>query len=433
MQGKRVIIVGAGFGGMNAAKKLAQKSDLKITLLDQHNYHLFQPLLYQVAMAGLSPGEIASPIRNIFSNAQNVECLMTKVTGVRLKENKIVTDVGDLPYDYLILACGAQQSYFGHEEWEQFAPGLKTLEQATEIRRRVLMAFEMAERETDKAKIKSLLTFVVVGGGPTGVELAGALGEISRNALSRDFRHIDLKQTQIILIESGPRILPSFVEGLSLKATRDLEKLGVTVRTSVKATNISAKGVTLENEMIEAATVLWAAGVKPSHLNAGLGVQLDHSGRVRVNEDLSIDGYSNVFVIGDQAHCDDKGKALPGLAAVAMQQGRWVAHNILLDVKSKPRLPFRYTDKGQMATIGRRRAIVQTGRLHFGGRLAWYTWLLVHIYYLVGFHNRILVLLQWAWSYFTFHRGAQLIVTKEWQSFPDAPAKPILSVPCQKV
>lgn len=418
MQNKRVIIVGAGFGGLNAAKKLAQESSLDIFILDRNNYHLFQPLLYQVAMAGLSPGEIASPIRTILSRFQNVRCLMTEVTGVKLADNKVITDIGELSYDYLILACGAQHSYFGHEEWETFAPGLKTLEQATEVRRRVLLAFEMAEREPDPVKIKRLLTFVVVGGGPTGVELAGALGEISRFALSRDFRHIDPRGTRILLIQAGPRILPSFVESLSQKATRDLEKLGVTVLTSTSVTNINGEGVTLGTETIEAATVLWAAGVKPSDLNTGLGTKLDQVGRVVVQKDLSIEGYPNAFVIGDQARFDENGKPLPGLAAVAIQQGRWVARNIFLDLKSQPRQSFHYWDKGQMATIGRSRAIVQTDHFRFDGWFAWYTWLLVHIYYLVGFHNRIFVLIQWAWSYFTFRRGARLIVNKEWRSFP---------------
>ncbi len=421
MSRPRVIIVGGGFGGLNTAKKLAAAGDaLEIVLLDRHNYHLFQPLLYQVAMAGLSPGEIASPVRSLLSSYKNVQCLMADVQTVQLNENKMITDIGEFSYNYLVLACGAHHSYFGHEEWEPFAPGLKTLEQATEVRRRVLLAFERAESERDSAVIKSLLTFVVVGGGPTGVELAGALGEISRYALSRDFRHIDPRRTRILLIEAGPRILPSFDERLSQRATRDLEKLGVTVWTSTSVTHIDRKGVKLGNEWVEAATILWAAGVKPSPLNAKLGVPLERSGRVPVQQDLSLKGHPQVFVIGDQAYFEQNGKSLPGLAPVAMQQGQSVANNILRGLKSKPREAFKYIDKGQMATIGRRLAIVQAGKLRLTGRLAWYAWLLVHIYYLVGFHNRIFVLIQWAWSYFTFRRGAQLIVNKEWRSFPDS-------------
>ncbi len=415
----KVVIVGAGFAGLSAAKKLAPYSSIHLTVLDQKNHHLFQPLLYQVAMAGLSPAEIAVPIRSLIArHHKNVEVLLGKVTGVDLKEKTVQWDGGqDISYDFLILACGASHSYFGHDEWEEFAPGLKTIEQATEIRRRVLLAFEVAERETNPELQREELTFVVVGGGPTGVELAGALGEISRYTLARDFAHIDPKRTRIILIEGGPRILPSFEPHLSARAARDLERLGVTVWTSTLVTGISANGVTIGGgEFLKARTVLWAAGVKPSKLNLCLDTPLDRQGRVIVEKDLSIKNYPDVFVLGDQAHAvGTDGKPLPGLAPVAIQEGRWVARNILLRLQGKPTEPFNYLDKGQLATIGRRRAVVQIKDLIFGGWLAWIAWLLVHIYYLIGFRNRLIVLIQWCWSYFFYARGSRLIVSKEWR------------------
>lgn len=415
--GKRVVIVGGGFAGLNAAKRLARHSSLEITILDRHNYHLFQPLLYQVAMAGLSPGEIAVPIRTVLSRFRNVRVLLAEARQIDLRKREVTSDAGVMGYDYLILACGAQHSYFGHEEWEPFAPGLKTLEQATEVRRRVLMAFEMAEREPDPERIRQLLTFIIVGGGPTGVELAGSLGEISRYTLSKDFRHIDPADTRVILIEAGPRILPSFDSDLTQQARRDLENLGVTIWTNARVSNITPDGVQLGGEFVKAATVLWAAGVKPSPLNATLGVPLDRAGRVIVGPDLSLPDHPETFVAGDQAHFLENGQPLPGLAPVAMQEGRAAADAILADLNGVARAPFRYADKGQMATIGRRKAIAQTPKTKLSGRLAWYLWLLVHIYYLVGFKNRVIVLFQWAWSYFTFRRGAQLIVNKEWRSF----------------
>lgn len=415
--GRRVVVLGGGFAGLNAARALGATSDLDITVLDRRNYHLFQPLLYQVAMAGLNPGEIAVPIRTTLSEYQNIRVLLADAQRIDLKNKQVVTDYAPIPYDYLVVACGAQHSYFGHDEWEPFAPGLKTLEQATEVRRRVLTAFELAERETNPEKVRRLLTFIVVGGGPTGVELAGALGEISRFTLSKDFRHIDPALSRVILIEAGARILPSFDPELSQKAMRDLENLGVTIWTNAKVTDINSNGVELGTESVEAATVLWAAGVKPSKLNEGMGVPLDRLGRVIVGSDCTIPGHPEVFVLGDQACFIEDGKPLPGLAPVAMQQGRFAASAILADIKGEPRQTFRYVDKGQMATIGRRRAVAQTKKLKFGGVLAWYAWLLVHIYYLVGFKNRVLVLIQWAWSYFTYKRGAQLITSKEWRSF----------------
>ena len=420
---KHVVIVGGGFAGLNAAKKLAKNKNFLITVLDRHNYHLFQPLLYQVAMAGLSPGEIATPIRSVLAKYKNTRVLMAEVLRVEAAQNQIVTDMGPLKYDYLVLACGAQHSYFGHEEWEPLAPGLKTLEQATEVRRRVLTAFEMAEREPDKERLKQLLTFVIIGGGPTGVELAGALGEICRYTLSNDFRHIDPESARIIIVEAGSRVLATFDPKLSRKAERDLEELGVTIWTNTRVTGIDEEGVTLGAEKLKAATVLWAAGVKPNPINTSLGVPLDKAGRVIVEKDLSIPGHKNVFVVGDQACVVIDGGPLPGLAPVAMQEGRFVAETIANDLKNRERRPFKYFDKGQMATIGRSKAVVETHGLKFGGVIAWYAWLLIHIYYLIGFKNRMIVLIQWFWGYLTYRRGAQLIVSKEWRSFaePKAP------------
>jgi len=430
MRSKKVIIIGGGFGGLNAAKKLAGEAGVEVTLIDRRNYHLFQPLLYQVAAAGLSPAEIAVPIRSIFSDFENLRVVLGNVEAIDLKAKTVTDDFGRHEYDRLILACGAKHSYFGHPEWEEFAPGLKTLEQATEIRRRIFLAFENAERETDPIAQKKFLTFVIVGGGPTGVELAGALGEISRYTLADDFHNIDPQRTRVILIEAGRRILPSFSEELSRKAARDLESLGVQVWTSSRVIGIDASGVTLgpgepqgvARERIETSTVLWAAGVQPSSLNRQLnaqGVTLDKAGRVIVAPDLSIPLFPDVFVLGDQACLHDtNGKPLPGLAPVAMQEGRAAAANILNDFAGLPRKPFHYVDKGQMATIGRRKAVAEFAGRKLSGLLAWLTWLLVHVYYLIGFKNRLFVLYQWFWSYFTYKRGARLIIGKEWRSVP---------------
>lgn len=414
---KKVVIVGGGFAGLNAAKVLGDKKDIEIVLIDRRNHHLFQPLLYQVAMAGLSPAEIAYPIRALLNRYKRTEILLGNVENIHLKEKILHADFGSLHYDYLILACGAKHSYFNHEEWELHAPGLKTLEQATEIRRRVLTAFEMAEREPDQEKRRQLLTFVIVGGGPTGVELAGALGEISRYTLSRDFEHIDPSTTRILLIEGGPRILASFDPDLSKQAQRDLEKLGVTVWTERRVTNVTEKGVHIGEEFIKTSTILWAAGVQPSSLNKVLGVDLDKQGRVIVEKDLSLKNFPEVFVLGDQAHFPTDSGPLPGLAPVALQQGQHAAKNILRDQRGDVRKPFEYFDKGQMATIGRRKAITQFKQLKMSGFPAWIMWLFVHIYYLVGFKNRIFVLLEWALSYLTYQKGARLIVNKDWYSY----------------
>lgn len=420
MASARVLVVGAGFAGMNAVRELGKDKNLDITLVDRRNYHLFQPLLYQVATAGLSPAEIATPIRSVFSAYKNVRVLLENVESVDLKGNKVRVGGGkDLEYDYVILACGAKHSYFNHPEWESLSPGLKTLEQATEIRRRILLAYELAEKETDPEKQKAYLTFVIVGGGPTGVELAGAIGEISRHTLEKDFRNIRPERARVILVEAGSRVLASFAEDLSERARKDLEKMGVQVWTQTRVTEISEDGVKFGNEKILSKTVIWAAGVQPSSICKTLGTPLDKVGRVIVESDLSVKGHPNAFVLGDQAHFPTAdGFGLPGLAPVAMQQGRHAAKNIRRTLQNKPRTPFRYKDKGTMATIGRKKAVAEVGRLHITGFLAWMAWLFIHIYYLIGFKNRLFVFMEWFWAYVTFRRGARLILDKEWRSNP---------------
>jgi NADH dehydrogenase len=413
---KRVIIVGGGFAGLNAARELGSAGDVDVLIIDRRNYHLFQPLLYQVAMAGLSPAEIAAPIRSLLSGFRNVRVLCEEVTAVNLESRRVMTDSDEHEYDYLLLACGSRHTYFKHPEWEEHAPGLKTIEQATEIRRRVLSAFEEAEREADPVRRKALLTFVIVGGGPTGVELAGAIGEMSRFTLARDFRNVDPKLTRVILVEAGPRILPMFSAEQASRAVRDLEALGVQVWTSSMVTDVSADAVEIASERIATATTLWAAGVEAVALPNPLTAEGDRQGRILVGADLSVPGHPEVFVAGDGAHVEDAGgKPLPGVAPVALQQGRFVGRAIQRELAGKPRGEFRYVDKGQMATIGRSRAIVEIGRLHFAGFFAWLVWLVVHIYYLVGFKNRLFVVIQWAWSYLTFRRGARLIVGTAWR------------------
>ncbi len=415
---KHVVIVGGGFAGLNAAKDLGNRPDIRVTLVDRSNHHLFQPLLYQVAMAALSPAEIAVPIRHILARYRNITVLQDEVRDLDLASHRVMAQNSFLDYDYLILACGARHSYFGHEEWEEYAPGLKTIEQATEIRRRVLTAFEAAERTLDSEQLRKFLTFVVVGGGPTGVELAGAIGEMSRFTLAQDFRNINPKLAHIILVEAGPRILPSFSEELAKVATRNLENLGVQVWTSSKVTQVDNNGVTIGRERVETATILWAAGVQASELGRKLAVNLDQQGRIPVEPCLNIKGHPEVFVAGDLAHfAHGCGNPLPGLAPVALQQGRWIARNILRENMGKKSLPFHYMDKGQLATIGRSKAIIQLGRFRSSGFLAWFIWLITHIYYLIGFKNRLFVTMQWAWSFFSFNRGARLIVNKEWRFY----------------
>jgi NADH:ubiquinone reductase (H+-translocating) len=414
----RVLILGSGFAGLNAAKVFAGAKGIELIIIDQKNYHLFQPLLYQVAAAALSPAEIAVPIRNIFSRSHNIKVLQGKVLKINAEAKSVLTNVGEFRYDYLIVACGARHFYFGNEAWEKNAPGLKTIEQAIEIRRRVLTAFENAETENDIDEKAKLLTFIIVGAGSTGVELVGAIAELSRFTFAKDFRNIDPKRTRIILIEAGPRILPNFSEKLSLRANHHLENLGVQVLTHKKVTKIDADGVNMGDERIEAATVLWAAGIRASSLNQQLKGELDSMGRIVVEPDLSLKHYPEIFVAGDQAHFSHQtGKPLQGIAPVALQQGRFIAKNILRELEDKPRKKFHYIDKGQLATIGRNNAVLEIGRLKLGGFWAWILWLFVHIYYLIGFKNKFVVLFQWASSYLTYQKGARLIVNHDWRFY----------------
>jgi NADH dehydrogenase len=405
----RVVIVGAGFGGLTAAQKLA-RMPVQVTVIDRKNHHTFQPLLYQVATAGLSPGEIAAPIRWILRGHPNVEVLLEEVVDFNLEMKQVVTNVGVHDYDYLILATGVTHAYFGHDEWEPLAPGLKTIEDALEIRRRVLLAFELAERQAANGEPPQDLHFVVVGGGPTGVELAGTLAEIARHVLSQEFKFIRPKQAKILLLEGGPRVLAAFTPELSAKAEAQLEKLGVEVRTSQVVTRVEPGAVWVGDRRIPAQVTLWAAGVMASDLPKKLGAPLDRAGRVLVNTDLSVPGHEDVFVIGDLALLkDEHGKWVPGLAPVAMQEGRWVAKLIARDLEHQPRRNFRYNDKGILATIGRAAGVAQLPWVKFSGYLAWLAWLFIHIFFLIGFRNRLIVMIQWAWSYLTYERGARLI------------------------
>ncbi|MGE5625560.1 MAG: NAD(P)/FAD-dependent oxidoreductase [Bacillota bacterium] len=408
---KHVLIVGGGFAGLRAAKTLGGRAGLQVTLVDRHNHHVFQPLLYQVAMAQLSPADIAVPLRAVVSRHANVRVYQGSVELIRPAAHRVQTSFGELAYDYLILAPGAGHSYFGHDDWEPFAPGLKTLEHARAIRRRVLEAYEAAERSRDAAEQRRLLSFVIVGGGPTGVELAGAIAEMGRYTLARDFRNVHTELTRVTLVEAGPRLLPAMPELLSEYAARALRGLGVHVLTGAAVTGVSAAGVEIDGRHLEAATVLWAAGVTASPLGRQLGAETDPQGRVRVERDLSVPGRHEVFVAGDLARfVSEDGTALPGIAAVAHQQGHHAARMILADLEGRPRSPFRYLDKGQMATIGHNRAVADIRGLKVSGRIAWLIWVFVHIYYLVDYRNRMVVMLQWAWTYFTNRRGARLIM-----------------------
>ena len=405
----RVVIVGGGFGGLLAARTVA-RNPVRVTLIDRQNFHTFQPLLYQVATAGLSPGEIAAPIRWILRSRRNVEVLMSEVQDFDLSRKVVKLPDGEVAYDYLIVASGASHAYFGHDDWEPFAPGLKTIEDALEIRRRVLLAFELAERQAADGKEQVQLNFVVVGGGPTGVELAGTLAEIARRALANEFRSIDPRKTRIVLLEGGPRILPAYPEDLSRSAEEQLRRLGVEVHTSAMVTGIEPGSVQMGKTRWPAAVILWAAGVAASPLGKKLGAPLDRAGRVLVNPDLSLPGHPEVFVIGDLAALkDENGKWLPGVAPVAMQEGKATAHNIAAELRGEPRKNFHYFNKGNLATIGRAAAVAEFGKIHISGFVAWLSWLFIHIFFLIGFRNRIIVLVQWAWSYFTYERGARLI------------------------
>jgi len=416
----RVVIVGGGFAGLYAAKRLG-KAPLALTVIDRRNFHLFQPLLYQVATGGLSPGEIASPLRVVLRGHRNTEVLLAEVVDFDIANRRVILADGERPYDDLVIATGATHHYFGHDEWARLAPGLKTVEDSTEIRRRILLAFEKAEREPDAERRQAWLTFVIVGGGPTGVELAGALGEIANDTLRRDFRHINPAESRILLVEGEDRVLPSFPPDLSRKAERQLIALGVRPRMGARVTEIDAEGVTFETagqtSYVATRTVLWAAGVRASSLGRKLaertGASLDRAGRVLVEPDLSVPGHPEIHVIGDLASLNRDGKPLPGLAPVAMQQGRYVADLVVKKLRGKSVRPFRYFDKGNLATIGRNRAVAQFGRLHVAGFPAWFLWVFVHLMYLVEFENRLLVFVEWVYNYFTRNRGARLITNNQ--------------------
>lgn len=404
-----VVVVGGGFGGLETARRL-ERDDVKVTLIDRQNYHLFQPLLYQVATAGLSPGDIASPIRNLVASRPNVEVRMGDVVGVDLANKRVKLADGELAYDSLVLAAGVRHSYFGKSQWEGDAPGLKTLDDALEIRRRVLMAFENAEREDDPVKRAGWLTFVVVGGGPTGVELAGAISELARFSVAKDFRRFDPRTAKVVLVEAGARVLAAFDTGLSGKARASLEKLQVDVRLQTRVQDVTSEGVQLPDGFLPAKTVLWAAGVEAPPLSKTLGVEVDRSGRIKVQPDLSIPNHPNAYVIGDLAWFPlPDGSSLPGLAPVALQQGRHVAEVIGAALDGQPKQPFEYLDKGIMATVGRASGIAQAGSLRLSGMLGWLAWLFIHILFLIGFRNRVIVLLQWTWAWFTYGRSARLI------------------------
>ena len=403
-----VVVVGSGFGGMAAAAGL-KRAPVQVTIIDRANHHLFQPLLYQVATAALSPADIAAPIRRVFRHQANVSVILADAMSIDVAGKSVTLADGAVDYDVLILAAGVTHAYFGHDAWAEFAPGLKTLKDALAIRRHVLMAFEIAEREPDLARQRSWLTFVIVGGGPTGVELAGTLAEVARETLARDFRHINTASARVILVEASPRVLGAYTEELSASARSQLEKLGVAVWTGVQVTGIDALGVCIGPERIDARTVLWAAGVAGSPLAQTLGVPLDRVGRVFVEPDLTIKGRDDVYVIGDLAHVEADGALVPGVAPAAMQAGRHTALNIVRTLRGQPREPFRYRDKGMLATIGRGAAVAKIGPIKASGYFAWLLWLFVHIFFLIGFRNRLIVMIHWAWSYVTFDRGARLI------------------------
>ena len=413
----RIVIVGAGFAGLYAAMELGRaKAD--VLVLDRTNHHLFQPLLYQVATAVLAPSDITSPIRSLLRHQRNTTVLLADVHSIDTERKVVIADGGtgvrDVPYDYLIVAAGAKHSYFGHPEWENLAPGLKSVEDGREIRRRFLLAFENAEKSDDPEEVAEWLTFVVVGGGPTGVELAGMIPEVARHGMRADFRRIDTRKTRVILLEGGPRVLPSFPEELSAHALRDLKELGVEARTGALVTRLTPDGVYVGDERIPARTVFWAAGNEASYTGKSLGAPVDRAGRVLVEPDLSVPGHPEVFVVGDLAAFKQaNGKMVPGVAPAAMQEGRWAARNILRSLRDEPRESFHYRDKGNLATIGRHKAVADFGRMQFSGWIAWWLWLFVHIMYLAGFRNRASVLLEWGYSYITYQRGSRLITHEE--------------------
>ena len=420
-QRPHVVIIGGGFGGLEAAKKLGSQP-LRLTVIDRTNYHLFQPLLYQVATAALSPADIAAPLRAVLTKHENIEVMLADVTSIDVEARKVNTAEREISYDYLILATGSRHSYFGKDEWEKLAPGLKSLEDAVELRRRLLMAFEYAEKITDEAARKAAMTFAIIGGGPTGVEIAGAIAEIARYTLDKDFKHINPSDARVILIESDTRVLSGFPEDLSASALKQLQSLGVEVMTGVRAENLTEHGLEVKGQFISSRVKIWAAGNTASALGKNLGAPVDRAGRVMVNDDLTIPGHPAVQVIGDLANFPHQtGKPLPGVSPVAMQQGRHAAANVLAMLDGRQPQRFWYWDKGTMATIGRNKAVADLRWVHFSGFMAWMAWLFVHIIFLVGFRNRVAVLLQWAWAYVTFNKGARLI-TRNFQAELRPPA-----------
>jgi len=409
----RVVIVGAGFGGLWAARAL-RNAPVQVTVIDRNNHHLFQPLLYQVATASISPAEICAPIRSVLRKQKNTEVVLAEVTGVDVQAQRVLIHDQSIPYDYLILATGARDSYFGHNDWAPIAPGLKSVVQATGIRRKLLLAFEMAERETDPEKRQALLTFVLVGAGPTGVEMAGAIGGLAHKTLIADFRHINPKEARIVLVEAIPRILPAFDERLANKARDALTRLGIEVRTSSPVEAIDSEGVVVAGERIPAKTVIWTAGVAASPAGQWLGAETDRAGRVKVGSDVTVPGHPNIFVLGDTASFTQDGKPLAGVAQVAMQQGRYVASVIADRIAGKAHTqPFRYVDKGSMATVGRFYGIVEAGKFRIAGVVGWFLWLVLHLMFLIGFRNRLVVGFQWLVFYTTFQRGARLITFED--------------------
>lgn len=419
----RVVVIGSGFGGLAVIQGL-KRAPVHVTVIDRQNFHLFQPLLYQVATAALNPSDIASPIRRIFRGQKNVETQLADVTGFDLERKVVLLADGEVPFDTLVVAAGATHSYFGHPEWEKYAQGLKSIEDALSIRRRMLLAFEAAEREPDETLQREWLTFVIVGAGPTGVELAGAFRDIAEMTLARDFSHIDPTSARVVLIEGSPRVLPHYVEELSESAKKQLEALRVEVRVGAMVTKIDADGVEIGDERIAAKTVLWAAGVAASPLGKALGAPLDRAGRVLVEPDLTIPGHPDVYVIGDLAHLEQDGKPVPGVAPAAAQMGQRAARNIARAVRGEATEPFRYVDKGSLATIGRNAAVAQIGSRKVSGFLAWFLWMSVHIFFLIGFRNRLLVMLQWAWSYISYDRGARLITGRTHGPLIVSPSEP---------
>ena len=418
-----VLILGGGFAGLYAAQAL-KRAPVRVTLVDRRTHHLFQPMLYQVATAALNPSDIAAPIRSVLRHQTNTEVLLGEVESIDpAKQRVMLTDGADSTYDYLIVATGARHSYFGHDEWEVLAPGLKSIEDAVTIRQRVLLAFEKAEREPDPVRRQALLTFVVIGGGPTGVEMAGAVAELRRYALRRDFRRIDPTDATVLLLEGGSRLLTSYPPSLSDKAKQELRRLGVEVRTETLVTNIRPGSVSAAGWTIPTQTVIWAAGNVASPILQSLGTPLDPAGRAIVEPDCTIPGHPEIFVLGDAALFDHQdGGPLPGICPVAIQMGEYAARTIEGDLEGRPRRAFNYWDKGQLAVIGRGHAVADIWKLHFAGFLAWIIWTFVHIFFLIGFRNRILVMIQWAWSYLTFGRGARIITLEENPTFAAAGA-----------